>query len=377
MRRLPGIAAAMVMAVGAVTLVGSTSSARGDAPVGRILLVSGDTGLSSIRPDGSGEQPLLGHLSQLIQYPQWSPDGRHIAFVSGNRNLYVANGDGTSLRRIAAGGNFSWCSDWSPDSRWIVFSRSTGGGPFAVYVASVGGAVHPVFKKAPWPAAKASMEEVSQVWEVRWAPDSSKIAFARHVVDTNASGDSVGRAEIWVTGPDGTAARRIALEVANHSKPNPLQTFEGLSSSANSRWLGYIRFGADTSDVYLIHPDGTAKTLITPLHDVVGGVAGLRFAPVGTGLAYFANVPCEWDGIRGSSVQLVVRRTPSSSPEPPIGVPCADDLGYYAWSPDGTRIAFIRGGGGDYGVYVRTVGRRALTQITTGGDAQPADWTAG
>jgi Tol biopolymer transport system component len=362
------------MAAGALTLVGSSSSARGDAPAGRILLIG--SGLSSIRPDGSGEQQLVARLTQEIQYPQWSPDGTHIAFVSGNRNLYVANGDGTSLRRIAAGRDFSWCSDWSPDGHRIVFSGSIGGVD-ALYVVSTGGAMHRLFKKLPWPAAKVSTEETSQVWEVRWAPDGSRIAFVRHVVGTGGSGASVSRAEIWVAESNGAGARRIAVEVANDSKPNVLQNFEGLSWSADSRWLGYIRFGADASDVYVIHPDGTGKTLMTPLHDVVGGVVGLRFAPAGTGLAYFANVPCVWDGIRGSSIQLVVRRTLSSAPERLNGVPCADDLGYYAWSPDGRRIAFVRDGGGDSGIYVRTVGTQAFTQIAAGHEAEPADWTAG
>jgi Tol biopolymer transport system component len=372
----------VIIAVGVLSPFASEPSARGDAAVGRILLVTdGGSGPSSIHPDGSGEQQLVGPMSQRIQYPQWSPDGTHIAFVTGNRDLYVVNGDGTSLRRVVSGGHLSCCTDWSPDGRRIAFIKGDGIHADELYVASIDGAAHRLFKKAPWPAVKASMQEDSNVEEVRWSPDGSKIAFIRTAEDTNVhTGDSVRRFEIWIAKPDGTGARRIAAEVENYAKKNVLVVFQGLDWSANSRWLGYIRMGADTSDIYLIHPDGSAKTLMTPLHDA-SGLGVVRFAPVGTGFAYFADLPWETKDspLQGFATQLVVHSSVASPRERIDDLTIAEHLGYFTWSPDATRIAFIRDTREDVpsenGIYVKTLGVQGLTQITTG-DAEPADWTA-
>lgn len=52
--------------------------------------------------DGSGQRRLARGGSQ----PQWSPDGREIAFVSerdGNPDIYVMNADGSEQRNLTRG----------------------------------------------------------------------------------------------------------------------------------------------------------------------------------------------------------------------------------------------------------------------------------
>jgi Tol biopolymer transport system component len=67
--------------------------------------------------DGSGQQRLTRGASQ----PQWSPDGRKIAFVSqraGNPDIYVMNADGSGQRNLTrATGNRESQPVWSPASR--------------------------------------------------------------------------------------------------------------------------------------------------------------------------------------------------------------------------------------------------------------------
>jgi Tol biopolymer transport system component len=61
--------------------------------------------------------------------PAWSSDGR-IAFED-DGDLFVMNADGTDahqLTSLSAAGGSDWCPDWSPDGRQIAFSRSVGTG---------------------------------------------------------------------------------------------------------------------------------------------------------------------------------------------------------------------------------------------------------
>jgi len=49
--------------------------------------------------------------------PAWSPDGKRIAFTSGDDDLFVARADGSDRRRIAYRGNEpAWSPDGTPAS---------------------------------------------------------------------------------------------------------------------------------------------------------------------------------------------------------------------------------------------------------------------
>jgi Tol biopolymer transport system component len=68
------------------------------------------------RPDGSGLRQLA---SVPGTRPDWSPDGKELAFDNG-RDVFVVNVDGTGLRRIARNGTYP---AWSPDGILIAFQR--------------------------------------------------------------------------------------------------------------------------------------------------------------------------------------------------------------------------------------------------------------
>ncbi|MEA2063636.1 MAG: peptidase S41, partial [Gemmatimonadota bacterium] len=55
--------------------------------------------------------------------PVPSPDGRTIAYIRGNGDLMLMNADGTDKRPLVTGWNMDHIC-WSPDSRWIAFSRN-------------------------------------------------------------------------------------------------------------------------------------------------------------------------------------------------------------------------------------------------------------
>lgn len=75
---------------------------------------------------GRSRQFTYGHYSNRL--PRWSPDGRHIAFVSdrsGRGNVYVMRRDGGEARAVTAYDNSDVVGlSWSPDGRSIAFLMS-------------------------------------------------------------------------------------------------------------------------------------------------------------------------------------------------------------------------------------------------------------
>ncbi|MDH4258339.1 MAG: Tol-Pal system beta propeller repeat protein TolB, partial [Candidatus Aminicenantes bacterium] len=65
--------------------------------------------------------------------PSFSPDGKKLAFCStieeGNSEIYVANSDGTDIRRITFNNAIDTSPAWSPNSREIAFTSDRGGTP--------------------------------------------------------------------------------------------------------------------------------------------------------------------------------------------------------------------------------------------------------
>jgi len=257
-RRQMGYAAS-TLAVGAIVLAGFGVSHRGggraghsgdsaapsivapisNLPANGVLAIEDNKGLDWSNPDrlfavngdGSGMRQLArcqgtGGDCYFGAY-SWSPDGTHLAFLSGhvggaititNLFLFVVNSDGTGIRRLARCGNCDTAQNlsWSPDSRRIVFATGgEGSAPNLIIVNAATGAerrlpasgVNPVWSPAGTRIAfgqgaalfsiKADGSGIAQlaledsVANPAWSPDGTKITFdARngvYVVDADGS----------------------------------------------------------------------------------------------------------------------------------------------------------------------------------------------
>ncbi len=100
---------------------------------------SGTAQIVTLRPDGTGRQQ-LGTLPGRSWAPKISPDGKRLLFSSappatagraidiningtGSPDMWIADIDGSRVRRLtdAPAGYNGW--SWSPDGRWMVLSR--------------------------------------------------------------------------------------------------------------------------------------------------------------------------------------------------------------------------------------------------------------
>jgi Tol biopolymer transport system component len=78
-------------------------------------------GTYTISPDGSRLRRVFGRYWGTGQQPDWSPDGRRIAFVA-RRHIFTMTANGRRLRRLTD--NFGDSDPaWSPDGRYIAFIR--------------------------------------------------------------------------------------------------------------------------------------------------------------------------------------------------------------------------------------------------------------
>jgi hypothetical protein len=105
-------------------------------------------------------------------HPRPSPDGTQIAFDSdrqGTRAVFVANADGTGVRRISGGG-FAAVPTWSADGNHIAFVRAEPGAPrvWNLWLADADGTN----------LRRLTQHRVGQAWGGSWFPDGRAIAYS-------------------------------------------------------------------------------------------------------------------------------------------------------------------------------------------------------
>ena len=163
-----------------------------------------------VEADGSGATRRLTDMSALglsALNATWSPDGKRIAFNSqdaaGNRDLWAINLDGTGLTRLTSDPANEANPDWSPDGRTIAFNSNRSGNP-DIYLMSADGA----HDANDW--VRLTFEPTGDI-SPDWSPNGRWIAF-----ETLRDGNR----EIYVMSPDGTNQIRLTHDPRNDAFPS-------------------------------------------------------------------------------------------------------------------------------------------------------------
>ncbi len=152
----------------AVTLTQGTNLAIALSPDGRMLAMDLQGLLWIVPFEGGVARRLTGYLHDVAR-PDWSPDGRTIAFQSyrdGHFHLWCIGADGSGLRQITEGAFDCREPKWSPDGREIAFSTDRSG-HYALHAVDLATG-HTRF------IADTDGEDA----EPAWSPDGQRIAFS-------------------------------------------------------------------------------------------------------------------------------------------------------------------------------------------------------
>jgi Tol biopolymer transport system component len=243
--------------------------------------------------------------SALQAWARPAADRGRLVFVGGNpRNpegadLFVVDGDGSGLRRLARTAQREWHPTPSPDGRTLAFIRGSNRKNTSVLTMPVdGGRVRRVAHGSDRPA---------------WAPDGCCLAFVRW----HAGFIDIARAR-----RDGTQLRRL------YTTTDGIVT--GVDWSPDGREILFTRTRKRGTAWLVPATGGEAHTVDV---DFLGHVGGARWSPV---VPLIAAVRIDFDAIPpvtylslfdegGAVLRNVVQEPTLSSP---------------AWSPDGNSIAY-------------------------------------
>jgi serine/threonine protein kinase len=112
---------------------------------------SGNTEIWRCNSDGTNPVQLTSFEGPSPGTPRWSPDGQSISFdcaATGNENIYVINASGGKPHQITFNKSYDAISSWSRDGKWIYFT-STRSGDYKIWkIPSDGGKAVQVTKSS-------------------------------------------------------------------------------------------------------------------------------------------------------------------------------------------------------------------------------------
>ncbi len=286
-----------------------------------VMLISGDGDILRFDPLTHQATPLIGGPSYDFG-PTFSKDGRHIAFGRFAKDptfrpdvgmvIALADPDGSHVRELTTPVLGQDWSDWSPDSRTLLYmSRDTSG--YAILnLLDIETGVSTVLD--PGISVRSSM--------LGWRPpDGREIVFRGEQDDVH---------QVLAIRPDGTGKRVVSASC----------DCDDSAVSPDGRFMAITRWGPSGARLYLLDLDAGDERLvpIPPGHMSRGGA----FSPDGRWIAYPLLHPVS---DRQNAYQVALAPIDGSQPPRLLGpekllTPDGSDLAIVAltFSPDGSTI---------------------------------------
>jgi Tol biopolymer transport system component len=267
-----------------VAAVGFSSMPQAEKPTGRLVFLDyGPTDFSvlwTMRADGSGTRRVT--RSRFVEEvePEWSPDGRKIAYSRGDKchtdqsnlcnRIWTVNADGSDARRLIplrlpgllANRDVSFhAPTWAPDGRRIAYEQSIWESQKSnLYVMNADG------------SGRRRLTRLRNARSPAWSPNGAAIAFTHRPHGENR--------EIFVLTLKTGKLRQLTRTKADESLPQ---------WSPDGRRIVYQRWdeeGGDWGEVFVMNADGSGQRNLSRRPGWLDG--GPAWSP-GGGLIAFAS----------------------------------------------------------------------------------------
>ncbi len=295
-------------------LVGTIACGSAGQGIVYVSEEDGDAEIYIVDPDSGESYAVDRRPSSSESGPRWSPDGKYIAFVSGesgNLEISVATADGkeTARRLTATGGPASDGNQESP--RWNADSDQI------AYVTDVDGHSD-VYVTSLEPGSPVRITSgYTEEFLGDWSPDGEWLVFSRR-------GGEESRG-LWLRNPSGVNLFRLT----SNDDLNPVWSPDGDA-------IAFIRNLEGNRDIYLLLPEGDddwrEAVTVEPLITSPEADHSPSWAPDGDTLVYVSN--------RDGNPEIYVIETDDDSPPRRLTTNEAEDS-QPVWGPDGKRIAFV------------------------------------
>ena len=168
--------------------------------------------------------------TRLDHTPQFSPDGKRIAFASnrsGSHELWIANNDGSKPVQVTFVGGFNYRADphWSADGQRLYFSYFDQGGQECWVVSSDGG-------------SPSRVSIASEGCPTAWSPDRAWMYFTRD-------------GQVWKMRSNGGSS----VPVTRGGGTAPLPSVDG-------KWLYFRKTDDEVTSLWRVPVDGGSETRV-------------------------------------------------------------------------------------------------------------------
>ncbi len=274
-------------------------------------------GATAAFAQGSKRALRVGDMYRLktVSDPQISPDGKWVAYVvsatdsakdKSDSDIWMTSWDGTQTIQVTSSPDGESSPKWSPDGRYLSFlsSRQGGKGSQLWLLDRTGG------------EARRVSELKTGIRDYEWSPDGKRLALAMSDVPPDV---------------DSTNKR---------PKPIVLDRYHFKSDAG-----GYL--DSTNTHLYLFDLATRKAAALTPgLYDE----SSPSWSPDGKWIAFESTrVPGDVDHSKNSNVFVVEARSGATPKQ--LTTFDGPDGGPFAWSPDGTMLAYLRGSEPKFSAY--------------------------
>jgi Tol biopolymer transport system component len=299
----------------------------------------------------------------------WSPDGSKIAFdstrgldggddpsLNNQFNVWVMNADGSNLTALTKGTQVqSFVPAWSPDGSKIAFvsDRVLNGSddPAANFTDNIWVMNADGSNAVPVTNLVILQDQLFGIGCIQpvWSPNGSKIAFvSNRALDGSNAANVNSIFNIWVMNADGSSPVPLTkITVTNVASIQPVWSPDGSKIAfMSSRALdGSNTANTNSTDnVWVINADGSNAVPLTKL-TVAGNNPPIAWSPDGSKIAFLSSRALDGSNAPNTNATLNIwvisadgsNLVPLTKLTAAFGI---SNLGTFIWSPDGSKIIF-------------------------------------